>query len=470
MFLVGASLIYNQHNNSNERSKIVDQTNSVIDRINLFISLTENNILKEFFNLPKLAEDSFFISLTSLYEENFFNEGAYILTTSDREKYFSRLGMSHFSSLPTHELTSLAKTNPNITHYYIQDETLFSIKKCNQPNENNTSIYIITKTNLQRLYKAIAWQQKTSNPFFIEGKNGDNDKLFANKKYISYDINNDLNLLYQPRSASSIILEPLYKPESLLLGIFWLLTYLSWVVITLKSKAKADQLLARLEEKCKKQFRKFQRLLESFNDVDLASEGQAEFYEELIRNLDPNNTLLLKLQEISSNDTSSDQLKANTVDVIKESIKCVFPLFKKNDIKFTSSLKPLPYTIPLNPLILKLLVINFIYKAVLRTPKNGEITLASGIIDNSLFITITDNGYPANLLPKLTATSTIYDCSENLLLNLASSKGIKLSVSYDKGTNVKLLLNIICSIKDYDKVEETQNGDVSNVVIFPKKN
>lgn len=461
IFLIFTFVIKTNQKAFEEVNKIKTHIRSILDENATFISIVEKKISQDSPHIDKTNKIPFYLSLITLNENSVFNEGTYIFIGKDK-KFISQLGVSTFTSLPIDALTLLTNINPQDIHYKVYDNSLITIKKLASPQSYKEPIYLIIQSNLLQISKKTTQQLAIQNPYLI--KNNNLEQSISVGQEIYQPINGELALVYQSESILNIIKFQVLSWDWLLYTAFWMLTYASWVTMIFTSNKKRDAKELSLQ-KINNELLNYNHKLEvDIRDMKLSYTLIQDLYESLIQPSFTYTSLLNKRKANSKLRGINENTQTNITELMLECCNILSPLLHNTGIKLHKALEFLIYAI-CDALVLKILIINLLHQAILRTPQKGSITLKSYILDHVLYIKIKDTGYNINQFTKLTKPPTsIYNLPQNLLADIATLLNIKVKISYKSGTNITLQINPH-PIPQSNPIQE----GISNVITFPAK-
>jgi hypothetical protein len=462
LVLIYITIIQINQDSLEEVNKIKTHLDSILKEDAKFITIVEKKISKDYLALQNSNKLPFYLSLIALDENNTFNEGAYIFISKSK-KLISHLGISSITSLPIDDLILLTNTNPQAIHYRVYDSSLITVKKLATSQSNEEEPYIIIRSNLHQITKKLTQQLAIQNPYFI--RNLAPEQTALADQGILKPLNSELTLFYQNKDTFSIIKPLLLSREWLTYVAFWMLASIAWIILLLINNKKHSSRELALQKTTSRLLNSNNDLQSNIMDIGFSYKLEQDLYESLIQSSSSYPLVLDSLMNTSEIRRTQEDNQINVTELLLECSKTLFPLLQSTNIILDKALEFIVHQI-YDALILKVLIINFLHQAILRTPNGGSIKLKSYISEGLVCIQIIDTGYDINHFKKLPKPPiSLYSLPQNLLADLATFLNIKIKISYKNGTNIKLQIGS-CPAATKNSIKE----GTSNVITFPTKN
>jgi hypothetical protein len=396
------------------------------------------------------------------FQEGYINISDIYLFNKDNDDgntIYSRFGQESFAVLPPLDFITSLKSNDN-RFTYCGDNFLFLGKSFKTPNNENDS-FIILKVDLEDFIESISTQLNLSGEFLVKNTNTDNiNQKFQNNYFIN--ARSSLTLEYIPQDFNEIIRNKI----RMILVIFLLFLTCSSIWITalrsffkniinsfnLEQAETKEQNIVLKQEKIK--------LLDCKKNLEASLISNREFY----------NILLSYYGNAIFDNMNVDpvQRKKGFIGISKIIIDCrsiLYPELHKNQIECSIEVSAEKDLSIENSTSLYILLLNYLYKAIYKTPKNGKISISAYKEGKDTLIRITDNGFNLKVRnDAINRSFLLFTLSDALLEKLAADFNIKIVKTSLEQANI-VELKVIDKV--HPKPKPLTKYDHGNVIHFP---
>jgi hypothetical protein len=455
LFLITIFLSYLYFNwqskSVSEIRNIKQVINSNFEQYNEIINIINSKIDDNNYDLKDLLDIKKYNQLLGL-QKNYVNiNDAYIVTMYKENKVsYSEYGKELFTILPSKDFFSRLESMSHISAC-VENNVVF-IGKSIGHGFYGKNAFIILKLDLEKFIKEISTFISLTGSFSFDIPNDD-------KYSIPYDFN--LFLKYTPQS--------LYKVIGSKISIIYIMLLLL-MVSSLIWMIKSGQLFKNIvnsfsleQSKYKEQNITLTQNLSYLNgyknNLESSFVANRKFFYELLsmykrpflNNLNIEN-LIEEKELVGVAKIITDCKDILYKELFENGIECIIKITTETSVDQEKAVT------------LRILLINFLYRALYKTPKKGKIFIKLYKSKNQIFIRIEDNGF--DLIVKNNGIDNSYNLfalSDHLLEELATYNNIKI-IKLSKAENN--VIDLILYDKIYTDFETLPKH--KNVIIFPK--
>ena len=428
-----------------ESTKIVKKANVMMDQVTAVIKLAGNMLAHTKVIHPQDLRLNDLNSLLQKKEIYWGIEGVFIALDNAEQSVFSQFGEMKLAEPGFANLIGQLRHTAN-QYVLLQLSAEYLLIGAPLYSQRKEKAFIIIKINLRRLAED-----------FVRGGN------FQGQVIIPEELPKYSQLQVLPESLHQHLLLPLqYKPHSFFSFIGQRATGLGVEIISIFATLIAIVLM--LHNFFKKLYAAKPKafvLEEHLEGIKVSCAKQRKFYDDLICML--NIPIFEAANQLTSAKHEEDKISLKTILLDAQDI--IFPLTIKYDLKSTLHIKSDGEVTRYTGMIAKLIIVNLLYRALINTPKNGQVYIELSQRKRGLQVIVSDNGYALQPQQRRMDEFKLFclpTSSLQVLVNMIDAS-IEYQANKDRGTNVVLTL----STTKHTSSADICNKDKTNVVLFP---
>lgn len=448
----------------NWKSSYTQESHSIADFLTrsfsndaVLIEVIESKLLKGK-KLDQVLDIATYNSAFSHQNDYISVSALYLVKVNNGNKLiFTKHGKVSFAILPPEQFYNLLRMQSYPRLYVQQNEDIF-IGKVVQHNSNSPNEFIILKIDLTNILQKIQSALKVKGSISILNLDDPSVKSAESKNLLSLGLSN-LVLDYTPWSFAQHLAGNLY-PLVVLILLFGT-CLLTWIIST---KSFFHKLMYQHQNRLLDTNQKITEFEHVINDLRVQGTSftkACNSNNQLLGRLLLVGDRLFKGVEIASLDNVREAELLS--DIINNCNNILVPEILKGHIQCVLNLDTEQMVSEESSLALYLLLLNFLFYSIYRTPKNGTILINVSTESNYTIISIKDEGFNI-AIKNVDETAKLFCLPEDFLEELANKYNIKIVKTVTNQVNITAIK--LLNKKHAPTKRKTREG---NIIFFPSQ-